>query len=52
MTFADTAPAVPLQVRLLFGLINSVWRWYRPGGPHSLAEISDLVADACLRLVR
>jgi AcrR family transcriptional regulator len=41
-----------VEVRLLFGLVNSVWRWYRPGGPRPLEEISDMVVDASLRLVR
>jgi AcrR family transcriptional regulator len=47
--FADRDEKV--EVRLLFGLVNSVWRWYRPGGPRSLEEISEMVVDACLRLV-
>lgn len=38
-------------VRLVLGLINSVWRWYRPQGPRSLEEISRTVVDASLRLV-
>ena len=41
-----------VEVRLLFGLVNSVWRWYRPGGPRSLEDISEMVVDASLRLVR
>lgn len=36
--------------RLVLGLLNSVWRWYRPKGPQSLQEISDDVVDACVRL--
>jgi AcrR family transcriptional regulator len=48
--FADRDEKV--EVRLLFGLVNSVWRWYRPGGPRSLQEISAMVVDASLRLVR
>jgi AcrR family transcriptional regulator len=48
--FADRDAQV--EVRLLFGLVNSVWRWYRPDGPRSLDEISEMVVDACLRLVR
>jgi AcrR family transcriptional regulator len=39
-------------VRLVLGLVNSVWRWYRPKGPQTLQEVSDLVVDACVRLVR
>ena len=38
--------------RLLLGTVNSVWRWYRPDGAHTLAEIADLTAGACVRLVR
>lgn len=39
-----------LVVRLVLGLVNSVWRWYRPKGPRSLEEISETVVDATLRL--
>ncbi len=38
--------------RLLLGAVNSVWRWYRPGGAHTLDEIAELTADACVRLAR
>ncbi len=38
-------------VRLLLGLLNSVWRWYRPKGPRSLEEVSELVVEASVRLV-
>jgi AcrR family transcriptional regulator len=42
----------PRQTALtLLGLLLSVWRWYRPGGRQSLAEITDFIADACVRLV-
>jgi len=37
--------------RLMLGMITSVWRWYRPQGAHSLAEISDVVVDSCARLI-
>lgn len=37
--------------RLVLGLLNSIWRWYRPGGRASLAEVSALLADSCLRVV-
>lgn len=40
-----------VMVRLVLGLVNSVWRWYRPQGPRSLDEIATVVADASLRLV-
>ncbi|TGN66055.1 TetR/AcrR family transcriptional regulator [Nocardioides eburneiflavus] len=39
-------------VRLVLGLVNSVWRWYRPKGPQTLQEVSDIVVEACVRLVR
>ncbi|MFI5957480.1 TetR/AcrR family transcriptional regulator [Cryptosporangium sp. NPDC051539] len=35
----------------LLALVNSVWRWYRPDGSRSLAEIAEFIADACVRLV-
>ncbi|MEV0408049.1 TetR/AcrR family transcriptional regulator [Actinoallomurus sp. NPDC050550] len=35
----------------VLGLIVSVWRWYRPSGPTPLSEISDLIEDACVRVV-
>lgn len=41
-----------ILVRLLLGLLNSVWRWYRPKGPRSLEEVSDLVVEASVRIVR
>jgi len=40
-----------VMVRLVLGLVNSVWRWYRPQGPRTLEEISEAVGDAALRLV-
>jgi TetR/AcrR family transcriptional regulator, cholesterol catabolism regulator len=39
------------MARLVLGLLNSIWRWYRPSGRASLAELSTLVADGCVRLV-
>jgi AcrR family transcriptional regulator len=39
------------MARLVLGLINSIWRWYRPSGRASLAEVSTLVTDGCVRLV-
>lgn len=38
--------------RLLLGTVNSVWRWYRPEGAHTLEEIAELTAAACVRLAR
>lgn len=40
-----------VMVRLVLGLVNSVWRWYRPQGPRTLEEVSATVVDACLRVV-
>ena len=37
---------------LVLGLLNSVWRWYRPDGPLTLAHISDAVVEGCVRLVK
>jgi AcrR family transcriptional regulator len=47
--FSDRDETV--MVRLVLGLVNSIWRWYRPQGPRTLEEISEAVADAALRLV-
>jgi len=41
-----------LSARSLLGLIVSVWRWYRPDGPMSLAAVTDFVTDSCVRMVR
>lgn len=35
----------------LLGLIVSVWRWYRPGGPTPLAEVSEMIEGCCVRMV-
>ncbi|MFF2940371.1 TetR/AcrR family transcriptional regulator [Streptomyces niveus] len=35
----------------VLGLIVSVWRWYRPSGPTPLSEISELIENACVRMV-
>jgi AcrR family transcriptional regulator len=35
----------------LLGMIVSVWRWYRPRGTMPLAEIRDMIEDACVRVV-
>ncbi|QYJ03587.1 TetR family transcriptional regulator [Nocardioides panacisoli] len=40
-----------VEVRLVLGLVNSVWRWYRPQGPQSLEDISGTVVSATMRLV-
>ena len=40
-----------VMVRLVLGLVNSVWRWYRPHGPRTLDEVSQTVVEAAMRLV-
>ncbi|WP_030434581.1 TetR family transcriptional regulator [Actinoplanes subtropicus] len=35
----------------LLGMIVSVWRWYRPQGSTPLADVRDLIEDACVRIV-
>lgn len=47
--FADRD--VELSARMALALVVGVWRWYRPGGPHTLEEIGVLTADAVLRVV-
>jgi AcrR family transcriptional regulator len=48
--FVDRDPQV--TARLVLGLVVSVWRWYRSGGPVSLEELTEEITDACLRVVR
>jgi AcrR family transcriptional regulator len=48
--FADRDPQT--LARLLLGMVVSVWRWYRPGGPMTLEQVRELISDACLRVVR
>lgn len=38
--------------RMVLGIVVSVWRWYRPGGPLTLEQISESVADSAVRMVR
>ncbi|WP_024793903.1 TetR/AcrR family transcriptional regulator [Tomitella biformata] len=47
---ADIDPRV--SARLVLGVLVSVWRWYRPGGPMPLDELIDSVSDAVVRMVR
>ncbi|MFZ2175354.1 MAG: TetR/AcrR family transcriptional regulator [Rhodococcus sp. (in: high G+C Gram-positive bacteria)] len=49
-SFVKSDPRV--TAGLLLALVVSVWRWYRPDGGLSLSEITDVVTDACLRIVR
>jgi AcrR family transcriptional regulator len=36
---------------VVLGMVVSVWRWYRPGGPMSLDDVRKLMSGACLRVV-
>jgi len=36
---------------VVLSMVVGVWRWYRPGGPMSLAQVRDLISGACLRVV-
>ncbi|WP_406277521.1 TetR/AcrR family transcriptional regulator [Nocardia sp. NBC_00881] len=38
--------------RLVLGVVISVWRWYRPDGDLTLAQITETVTDAAVRMVR
>jgi AcrR family transcriptional regulator len=40
-----------MLTRAVLGLHNSVWHWYRPGGPISLQELSDFYVERCLRVL-
>jgi AcrR family transcriptional regulator len=39
---------VSLLTRAVLGLHNSVWHWYRPGGPLTLKDVSDFFVRRCL----
>jgi AcrR family transcriptional regulator len=45
----------PRDARLLalavLGLINSVWRWFRPGGRMALKDVSQFYVDSALQIV-
>jgi AcrR family transcriptional regulator len=36
----------------MLGMIVSIWRWYRPRGAVTLADVSELIEDACVRMLR
>jgi AcrR family transcriptional regulator len=40
-----------MSARMVLALVVGVWRWYRPGGPHTLDQIGALNADAALRIL-
>jgi AcrR family transcriptional regulator len=41
-----------LTSRLVFGLVNSVVEWYRPGGPNSATEVADALCSLVLSGLR
>lgn len=47
--FVDEDPRT--LARFVLALVISVWRWYRPGGPQSLEEITQATTGAALRVV-
>lgn len=47
---SDPADARMLA-RAVLGLVTSVWRWYRAGGPTTLSDISDLYVRSALRII-
>lgn len=48
--FADADPRI--QGRLVLAVVISVWRWYRPDGALTLAEITETVTETAVRMVR
>ncbi|MEU4314325.1 TetR/AcrR family transcriptional regulator [Nocardia sp. NPDC024068] len=48
--FTDADPRI--QGRLVLAVVISVWRWYRPDGALTLAEITDTVTETAVRMVR
>jgi TetR/AcrR family transcriptional regulator, cholesterol catabolism regulator len=40
-----------IMSRSLLGLLVSVWRWYRPGGPQPLDVVSEFIVECCVRMV-
>jgi AcrR family transcriptional regulator len=40
-----------MSARMVLALVVGVWRWYRPGGPHTLDQIGALTAEAALRIL-
>lgn len=49
-TFTGEEPRI--LGRLVLGVVISVWRWYRPDGDLTLAQITETVTDAAVRMVR
>lgn len=48
--FAESNPT--MSARLVLALVVSVWRWYRPDGRLTIDDITALVTDAAIRVVR
>ncbi|MGI5217935.1 TetR/AcrR family transcriptional regulator [Nocardia sp. CA-290969] len=48
--FAEGDPKI--LGRMVLAVIISVWRWYRPDGSLTLAEITETVTEASVRMVR
>ncbi|MGW1738680.1 TetR/AcrR family transcriptional regulator [Nocardia sp. NPDC001965] len=48
--FTDADPRI--QGRLVLAVVISVWRWYRPDGALTLAEITETVTETAVRMVR
>ena len=40
-----------MSARMVLALVVGVWRWYRPGGPHTLDQIGAVTAAAALRIL-
>jgi AcrR family transcriptional regulator len=41
-----------ILARAVLGLIVSVYRWYRPGGPVPLPQLAEFIEGCCTRMVR
>ncbi|WP_072803211.1 TetR family transcriptional regulator [Rhodococcoides yunnanense] len=41
-----------MLARLVLALVISVWRWYRPDGDLTIGDITALITDAAMRVVR
>jgi hypothetical protein len=49
--FARTASAETVTL-IVFGIVNQLPQWYRPGGPKSPRELADEIADFVLAGLR
>ncbi len=48
--FTPTAPPL-ITARLVLGMLVSVWRWYRPGGPVTIDELTEVVSNSAVQMV-